>query len=133
MLNKILIQGRLTKDPELKQTQSGVSQLLFTVAWSEKYKETETKCFLLCKAWRSTAEFISKYFQKGSEILIDGRMVTETWQDDKQVTLCVVDKAHFCGSKVSANTDTNAQPKPVPAPDDFLNVPDDLQEELPFE
>lgn len=134
MLNKVLIQGRLTKDPELKQTQSGVSQLLFTVAWSEKYKETETKCFLLCKAWRSTAEFIAKYFQKGSEILLEGRMTTETWSDDKQVTLLVVDKAHFCGSKVSANNDTNTQPKPQPMPpaDDFVNIPDDIQEKLPF-
>ena len=77
MINKVLIQGRLTKEPELKQTQSGVPVLLFTVAWSEKYKETETKCFLLCKAWRTTAEFINKYFHKGQEIGIDGRMVTE--------------------------------------------------------
>lgn len=136
MVNKLILQGRLTKDPELKQTQTGVAQLLFTVAWSEKYKETETKCFLLCKAWRHTAEFIANYFRKGSEIVIDGHMTTETWQDDKQVTLCVIDKAHFAGSKVSANNDTaaNTQPKPQPIPpaDDFVNIPDDIQEELPF-
>lgn len=136
MINKTIMHGRLTKDPELKQTQSGVSQLIFTVAWSKKYKETETKCFLLCKAWRHTAEFIAKYFKKGSEIMIDGHMVTETWQDDKPVTLCLVDEAHFAGSKVSANNDTtaNTQPKPQPMPpaDDFVNIPDDIQEELPF-
>lgn len=133
MVNKLILQGRLTKDPELKQTQTGVSQLLFTVAWSEKYKETETKCFLLCKAWRHTAEFIGNYFKKGSEIVIEGRMVTEKWQEEN-VTLCVIDKAHFAGSKASSNSDNNTQPKPQPMPpaDEFVNIPDDIQEELPF-
>ena len=121
MINKVLIQGRLTKEPELKQTQSGVPVLLFTVAWSEKYKETETKCFLLCKAWRTTAEFINKYFHKGQEIGIDGRMVTE---EKETVTLCIVDHAHFCGAKAKED-----KPKYT---DDFVSVPPGLEEELPF-
>lgn len=58
MINHTAYQGRLTADPELAKTQSGVSRLDFTIAWSDKYKEIETKCFLQCKAWRSTAEFI---------------------------------------------------------------------------
>ena len=62
MVNKLIYQGRLTADPELKRTQSDVSNMEFTIAWSEKYKESETKCFLRCKAWRNTAEFIDKYF-----------------------------------------------------------------------
>ena len=102
MLNKLEYQGRLTADIELKQTQSGVSFTEFTVAWSEKYKEVETKCFLRCKAWRQTAEFVSKYFKKGSEILIEGRLVTEQWEKDGQTqsrTICDVEKVHFCGSK----------------------------------
>lgn len=102
MLNKITYQGRLTADVELKQTQSGVAFTEFTVAWSEKYKEIETKCFMRCKAWRQTAEFVSKYFKKGSEILIEGRLVTEQWEKDGQAqsrTICDVEKVHFCGSK----------------------------------
>ena len=102
MLNKITYQGRLTADVELKQTQSGVAFTEFTVAWSEKYKEIETKCFMRCKAWRQTAEFVSKYFKKGSEILIEGRLVTEQWEKDGQTqsrTICDVEKVHFCGSK----------------------------------
>lgn len=102
MLNKIEYQGRLTADVDLKQTQSGVSFTEFTIAWSEKYKEVETKCFLRCKAWRQTAEFLSKYFKKGSEILIEGRLVTEQWEKDGQTqsrTICDVEKVHFCGSK----------------------------------
>ena len=60
MENTVILQGRFVKDPEVKQTASGVSYTEFTVAWSEKYKEIETKCFLRCKAWRSTADFIGK-------------------------------------------------------------------------
>ena len=129
MLNKVLIQGRLTKNPELKQTQSGISKLLFTVAWSEKYKEVETKCFLLCEAWRQKAEFISNYFSKGQEIIIEGRMVTEDWNGE-QVTLCTIDNAHFCGSK--SDNAPKQEEKPKPAPDEFMDVPDGVDEELPF-
>lgn len=130
MVNKVIIQGRLTKDPDLRQTQSGVSNLLFTVAWSERYKDVETKCFLLCKAWRHTAEFVNTYFRKGQEILLEGRMVTEEWKDDEKVTLMVVDRAHFCGSKATDNRDDN---KPIKTDDNgFIDVPEGDQEELPF-
>ena len=130
MLNKVLIQGRLTKDPELKKTPSGISMLLFTVAWSEKYKEVETKCFLLCKAWRQTADFINTYFRKGQEIALEGHMVTEDWKDNEKVTLCLVDKAHFCGSKL--NSTPEPEPEPKTDKDGFMTVPDDIDEELPF-
>lgn len=129
MVNKVIIQGRLTKDPDLRQTQSGVSNLLFTVAWSERYKDVETKCFLLCKAWRHTAEFVNTYFRKGQEILLEGRMVTEEWKDDEKVTLMVVDRAHFCGSKATDNRDD----KPIKTDDNgFMEIPEGDQEELPF-
>lgn len=64
MVNNIVLQGRLTADIELRYTQSSVALAEFTVAWSEKYKDVETKCFLRCKAWRNTAEFLGKYFHK---------------------------------------------------------------------
>lgn len=129
MLNKLLYQGRMVADPEVKKTQSGVSFLEFTVAWSEKYKETETSCFMRCKAWRNTAEFVGKWFRKGQEILIEGHMVTETWDKDGQKqsrTICNVEKVNFCGpaSKVSEKTDTSAV-------NEFVTV-DTEQEELPF-
>ena len=129
MLNKVLIQGRLTKDPELKQTQSGISKLLFTVAWSEKYKEVETKCFLLCEAWRQKAEFISNYFRKGQEIIIEGHMVTEDWNGE-QVTFCSIDNANFCGSK-SGNAPKQEE-KPKTDENGFMDIPDGADEELPF-
>ena len=103
MINKTLYQGRLTRDIELKKTSSDIAYTEFSVAWSEKYKESETKCFLRCKAWRSTAEFLQKYFSKGQEIGIEGHLVTEEWEKDGQKqsrTICQVDKVHFCGSKL---------------------------------
>lgn len=103
MINKMVLQGRLTAAPECKQTQSGVPVASFTVAWSEKYKEIETKCFLRCVAWRGTAEFVSKYFAKGQEIAVEGKLTTREWDDDngqkRSVIELVVNQAHFCGSK----------------------------------
>lgn len=130
MLNRVCLQGRLTKAPELKETKSGIHNLLFTVAWSEKYKEVETKCFCLCKAWRHTAEFIAKYFDKGSEIIIDGHLVTEEWDENNKPTVLIVDKAHFCGSK-SSNTQTQTeQPKSIG--NDFIEIPEGIDDDLPF-
>lgn len=129
MVNKVIFQGRLVADPDLKSTQSGISFLEVTVAWSEKYKETETRCFLRCKAWRHTAEFISKYFRKGQEILIEGNMVTESWEKEGEKqsrTICNVEKAHFCGpasgKSEKADNSINA----------WVTVETEDEEELPF-
>lgn len=130
MTNLMILHGRLTKDVELKKTSSDISYTEFTVAWSEKYKEAETKCFLRCKAWRSTAENISKFFGKGKEIIINGHMVTEEWEKDGQNqsrTICVVDKFDFCGNK----SDTTSAPASKPD-DGFMNVTDEIDKDLPF-
>jgi len=130
MTNLMLLHGRLTKDVELKKTSSDIAYTEFTVAWSEKYKEAETKCFLRCKAWRSTAENISKFFSKGKEIIVNGHMVTEEWEKDGQKqsrTICVVDKFDFCGSKGEATGDQEKQGN-----DDFMSVPEEIDKELPF-
>lgn len=131
MINSVNFQGRLVKDIELKHTESDVAYTEFTIAWSEKYKEVETKCFLRCKAWRQSAEFLSKYFGKGQEIAINGHLVTEEWEkngEKQSRTICMVDKIHFCGNKAS-NTEGNANS----SGGDFMNIPDDIKdEELPF-
>ena len=91
MVNKIILQGRLVADAELKIVGDGISTTEFTVAWSEKYKDTERKLFLRCKAWRGTAEFITNYFKKGQQIIIEGNMQTEEWTKDgekKSRTVC---------------------------------------------
>ena len=85
MLNHITIMGRLTRDPELRTTQSGVSVASFTVACDRDFGgrdggERQTD-FIDCVAWRSTGEFVSKYFHKGSMIVVSGRLQSRKWQD----------------------------------------------------
>ena len=142
MLNKTILQGRLVRDVEMRTTQSGVAVASFTVAWSEKYKETETKCFLPCTAWRNTGEFISKYFSKGQEIIVEGQLSTRTYVDkdgnNRSVLELTVDKAHFCGSKSdhsgggdTSNTYSAAGGGGIPvSAGDFLEIEDDGT--LPF-
>lgn len=142
MVNSMILQGRLTADIQLRHTQSDVAYSEFTVAWSDKYKDTETKCFLRCKAWRRTAEFLDRYFRKGQEIAIQGRMVTEQWEADGEKesrTICLVDKVNFCGSKTSGGgsgggkgPDSQASGAPDPYSDGFMDVPDGIDDELPF-
>jgi single-strand DNA-binding protein len=85
MLNHITIMGRLTRDPELRTTQSGVSVTSFTVAVDRDFGgrdggERQTD-FIDCVAWRQTGEFVSKYFRKGSMIVVSGRLQSRKWQD----------------------------------------------------
>ena len=85
MLNHITIMGRLTRDPELRTTQAGVSVTSFTVAVDRDFGgrdggERQTD-FIDCVAWRSTGEFVSKYFHKGSMIVVSGRLQSRKWQD----------------------------------------------------
>ena len=85
MLNHITIMGRLVRDPELRSTQSGTSVASFTVAVDRDFggrdggdKQTD---FIDCVAWRQTGEFVSKYFRKGSMIVVSGRLQSRKWQD----------------------------------------------------
>ena len=131
-VNHLVFQGRVTRDLEIKTTQSGIENVKFTLAWSEKYKETERKCFLTCKAWRNTATFLDKYFRsKGSEMVVEGALETEEWEDkdgNKRIQIVLnVDKVHFCGKK--QDTAPASQPAQT-EPDGF--VPVDNSEPLPF-
>ena len=115
-LNKVVLAGRLTGDPELKQTQSGVSVISFSIAINRRYvsknndqAEQQTD-FINLVAWRQTAEFISKYFRKGSAICVTGSIQTRSWQDQqgqrRYATEVVVDEAMFVDSR---NESGNAQ------------------------
>lgn len=130
MINKTIFQGRFTADPTVEQ-KGGFDMTEFTIAWSETYNEKETKCFLRCKAWRKQAEHIAKYFKKGQECVVEGRLVTEQWEKDGQKqsrTVLNLEKIHFCGPKAGGSAaDTSAKPD-----DDFVNVPGNGNEELPF-
>jgi single-strand DNA-binding protein len=132
MLNYMVLQGRLTRDPELRNTQSGTPVCSFTVAWSEKYKETETKLFLNCTAWRGTGEMVSKYFSKGKEIIVEGKLDTHEWTDKdgskRSTNEMVVDRVHFCGPKDGGGS---APAAPYDAHSDFPEIGEE-DGELPF-
>lgn len=126
MVNRMILQGRLTADPELRHTQNGTAVASFRVAWSRKYKqETENKLYLSCVAWRSTGEMVARHFTKGQEIAVEGQLNTRSYTDrdgkDRQTTELIVDQVHFCGPKRDGGTYT--------APE-FNDIQDDG--ELPF-
>lgn len=108
MVNQVILQGRFTADPELRKTGSDVSVCSFTIAWSEKYKETENQCFLRCTAWRQKADHIARYFRKGQEAVITGQLHQRKYQDkdgnNRTVIECQVQEIHFCGKKEEKKT-----------------------------
>jgi len=125
-VNKTIIQGRLTRDPELRRTQSGTPVASFTVAWSEKRKDRERKLFLNCVAWKNSAEFVGSYFSKGSEIIVEGSLTSRQWQDkngnNRETVELVVDKLHFCGPK--RDSQPAAYSDPAEYSDEAEGVPD---------
>lgn len=147
MLNNAVIMGRLVADPELRTTGSGISVTSFTVAVDRRYarqgEERQTD-FIDVIAWRQNAEFISKYFRKGSMIAIQGYIQTRTYEDKngnkRKAVEVVVDNASFCGSKAESNTgsynreESYAAAQPAPSystadEGDFKEIPED---DLPF-
>ena len=109
MLNKVIIMGRLTRDPELRQTPSGVAVCRISVAVDRQYKNQQTgereTDFIDCTAWRQTAEFITRYFHKGNMILVEGNLRNNNYEKDgvKHYSMVVyVDNVSFCESKNSS-------------------------------
>jgi single-strand DNA-binding protein len=107
MLNRAILQGRLVADPELRHTQSGVAVASFRIACDRDYRSKDPNAqnadFINIVAWRQTAEFISRYFSKGSMILVDGRIQVREYTDNngqrRYVTEIVADNVNFAGSK----------------------------------
>ena len=109
MLNTVILMGRLTADPELRSTASGLSVTSFNVAVDRRYsKQGEDKQtdFIPVVAWRQQAEFITKYFHKGSMIAIEGSLQSRNYEDkngNKRTAYeVIVDRASFCGSKAES-------------------------------
>ena len=129
MLNHIIIMGRLTRDPELRRTGSGVAVASFTVAvdrdfGSREGGERETD-FIDCVAWRQTGEFVSKYFTKGSMIVVSGRLQIRGWTDKdgnkRRTAEVVADNVYFGDSKREgeATGSYGAYAAPAPAAPSF--------------
>lgn len=105
MYNRVILMGRLTKDPELKTTQNGISMCRFSVAVDRMYSKGEDKQtdFFDITAWRQTAEFVCKYFAKGKAIHIEGKLQNNNYTDQNGVkhysTAIIADNVAFCGDR----------------------------------
>ena len=136
--NKVILGGRLTSDPELRQTPSGISATSFSIAVNRPYsknQEQQQADFINCVAWRSTAEFISKYFKKGSSICVTGSIQNRSWTDNngqkRYATDVVVSDATFVdGKNDSAQASEPAYASPVGDVPNFEELEDD--DSLPF-
>ncbi len=141
--NKVILIGNLTADPELKQTQNGISVTSFSIAVSRRFSSKSTENaqqadFINIVAWRNTAEFITKYFQKGKSILIVGSLQTRTWTDQngqkRYVTEVVADEAQFVEKKGDGAVGVaGATPAPYGAsPKDVAFEEMSTDDDLPF-
>ena len=116
MLNHITIMGRLTRDPELRRTGSGVAVISFTIACDRDFSQNGQKetDFIEVTAWRNTAEFVDKYFTKGRMAVVSGRLQIRNWNDKdgnkRKTAEIVVDNAYFGDSKTSAAPAQNFAP-----------------------
>lgn len=128
--NGVHIMGRITRDLELRHTQSGTAVCQFCVAVTRSFKDANGEYqsdFIDCVAWRNSAEFITKYFSKGALIALDGELQTRNYTDKdgnkRKATELLVGSAAFTGEK------REAAAKPAPTEDDYSAISDD---DLPF-
>ncbi len=125
-LNKVILGGRLTADPELKQTQSGIPVVTFSIAVNRRFQSKDAgqpqADFFNITAWRSTAEFVSRYFKKGSSICVVGSIQNRTWTDQQgakhYATDIIADDITFVDSRQDGGAASGAQYTP-----DAYNVP----------
>ena len=138
-LNVVALMGRLTRDPEMRKTPHGVSVATFTVAVDRsfvKQGEDRQADFIDIVCWRNTAEFVCKYFQKGSMIALNGSIQTRTYQDkngnNRKAFEIVADNVHFAGAKTPAEKVQTGSEHDLDMShgDDFEVISDD--EDLPF-
>ena len=145
-MNNVQLVGRLTRDPDIRYTDSGTSIARFNVACDRRFKKEggQEADFISCLSFGKTAEFIEKYFHKGNRIGLTGRIQTGSYTKDDGSTVyttdVVAENVEFVESKSSAADSGSGRPAPASAPapepvpdaQGFMNIPDDLDDELPF-
>lgn len=138
MINKVILMGRLTRDPEMRHTNSGTPVTTFSIAIDNGYGDNKRTDFVNCIAWNKTAEFVTKYFTKGKMIIVIGRITTRSWetQDGKRAyaTEVVANEVNFGESKTSPqlNTPQTAAQQPMQDDDDDFTPLDEEDDDLPF-
>ena len=139
MLNKVIIMGRLVKDPELRRTQSGTAVTSFRIAVDRDFKGqdgSKQADFFDVVAWRATAEFVSKYFTKGRMAVVEGRLQIRDWTDKeggkRRSAEVIADGIYFAGAKAAPPSEGNADEGTLPPPPagDLQDLDDDGA--LPF-
>ena len=127
MLNKIIIMGRLTRDPELRHTQSDTAVTSFTLAVDRDFKGEDGKRatdFIDIVAWRAAAEFMAKYFTKGRMAIVEGRLQLRDWKDKdgnaRRSAEVIADNVYFGDRKKEASESTPEDPLPEQAEDERM-------------
>ena len=127
-LNKVILAGRLVADPELKQTQSGIAVVSFRIAVNRRFASRDAQQqseadFFTVTAWRTTAEFVAKYFRKGSAICVCGSIQNRSWTDQqgvkRYVTDIIADEVSFVESRNPQDGMSYGQPSMSGAPDPY--------------
>lgn len=141
MLNRTIIMGRLTRDPELRRTQSGTAVASFALAVERDFKGRDTgekaADFIDIVAWRQTAEFISRYFTKGRLAVVEGRLQTRSYEDKsgnkRKAVEVLADNVYFADSRKDGGSTPSPAAYEAPAgkPGEFAELSDD-DGELPF-
>lgn len=133
MINKVILMGRLTRDPEMRHTNSGTPVTTFSIAIDNGYGDNKRTDFVNCLAWNKTAEFVTKYFAKGKMIIVIGRITTRSWetQDGKRAyaTEVIAKEVSFGETKSSQQTATQ---QPMQDDDDDFTPLDEEDDDLPF-
>lgn len=130
-MNRVVLLGRLTKDPELRYTNNNTAVCSFTLAVNRRFKKEgqQQADFINCQAWTKTAEFISKYFIKGQQVAIEGRIQTRTWEDSEgkrhYITEVIVEQCYFADGKKEQRGDAYEPPE-------YTNMDIGSEEDLPF-
>lgn len=147
-MNKVILMGRLTRDPEIRYAQNENSTCIanYTLAVDRKYKrqgDEQTADFIRCVAMGKGGEFAEKYLHQGTKIVVEGRIQTGSYtnKDGQRVytTDVMVESQEFAESKAASQQNGNSQPsapsRPEPAQvgdDGFMNIPNEIEEEMPF-
>lgn len=141
-MNNVSLMGRLTAEPELKQTPSGVSTTSFTIAIDRSYVpqgQERQADFISIVAWRQTAEFICRYFGKGKMIAVKGELRSRTYDDKRYpdvkhyVTEVYADQVYFCGGKNDdGNQSVTKGTPPIPASTDMSDFEEIASDDVPF-
>ena len=132
MINKVILMGRLTRDPEMRHTNSGTPVTTFSIAIDNGYGDNKRTDFVNCLAWNKTAEFVTKYFTKGKMIIVIGRIATRSWETQdghkRYVTEVIANEVNFGETKAARQTGTQQSMQ-----DDNGFIPlDENDDDLPF-